>query len=87
MRLPSADTPLYNHSLGAIEAWLHEHGCEQNREQLNCWQIQRPAWQAELCLDIEEVVVRYTQAGRDVVRTFKYSLSRSDLDAAIFTGP
>lgn len=90
MSLPTSDTPLYNHSLPAIEKWLFQLGCQQDRENLNCWTIERPNWQAELCLEIEELIVRYYKAGsgeRDIQRVFKYSLSRQDIEDAVFAGP
>ncbi len=90
MTLPSADTPLYNHSLPIIEQWLEDRGCKQDSENLHCWYIERSTWQAEICLDIEELTVRYLQAGekdRDINRSFKYSLSRQDIEDAVFSGP
>lgn len=90
MNLPSANTPLYNHPLPEIERWLHALGCEQDREQLHCWYIEKPLWKADLCLDVEELTVRYIQAGeggRDIQRSFKYSLSRQDIEDAVFAGP
>ena len=90
MILPTADTPLYNHPLPAIETWLSDLGCQQDRENLNCWQVKREAWQASLCLEIEELVIRYIDAatgGGDIVRSFKYSLSRQDVENAIISGP
>ncbi|MDG2991028.1 DUF3143 domain-containing protein [Candidatus Synechococcus calcipolaris G9] len=87
--LPAATTPLYNHGLPQIEFWLTQKGCVQNRTNLHCWQFERPAWEAEICLDIEELMVRYhdRQGGDTVQRSFKYSLSRQDIEAAIFAGP
>lgn len=90
MVMPSFDTPLYNHPLADIEQWLREQGCEQEPTAPHCWHIERPAWQAELTLDIDSIVVRYLNAssdGQDVQRIFKYSLSRQDLTEAIFSGP
>ncbi|MCW6037612.1 DUF3143 domain-containing protein [Spirulina subsalsa FACHB-351] len=90
MALPTADTPLYNHPLPEIEQWLINLGCQQDPKELNCWYVERPTWKAELCLEIEELSVRYLNAGegmKDIVRSFKYSLSRSDVEAAIFSGP
>lgn len=90
MTLPSADTPLYNHPLPDIECWLEELGCQQDRNELHCWRVERPSWKAELCLDVEELTVRYVSAGetgRDIHRSFKYSLSRQDIEAAVFSGP
>jgi hypothetical protein len=55
MTLPSADTPLYSHPLPEIEQWLTSRGCQQDRQELHCWQIDRPTWKAELSLDIDQV--------------------------------
>ena len=88
--LPSADTPLYNHPLPQIEAWLQGQGCEQHRDALHCWTVQRDTWQAELWLDTEQLTIRYLHAGeegQDVQRSFKYSLSRQDIESAVFAGP
>jgi hypothetical protein len=90
MALPSADTPLYNHALPGIEQWLHSQGCEQDLEERNCWTVDRGAWTAEIALEVEEIVVRYRGAsdgGEDIQRSFPYSLSRNDIEAAIFAGP
>ena len=49
-----------------------------------------PLWQADISLDTDSLVVRYINGGadgQDVQRVFKYSLSRQDLQAAIFSGP
>jgi hypothetical protein len=90
LELPAADTPLYNHPLPKIEQWLDAMGCAQDREELNRWTIEQPTWQAEILLEVEEISVRYINAtpdSRDIVRSFPYSLSRSDVEAAVFTGP
>ncbi|MEI2581534.1 DUF3143 domain-containing protein [Scytonema sp. PRP1] len=86
----SPETPLYNHPLPQIEQWLREQGCQQDEKQLHCWHVQRSNWQAELSLDIEQIIVRYVQAGeggQDIQRAFKYSLSREDIERAVFSGP
>jgi Protein of unknown function (DUF3143) len=88
--LPPAETPLYNHPLPTIEAWLVQKGCAQDADQPNYWNLNRPQWQAELWLDVDQLTVRYLSAsddGRDVQRSFKYSLSRQDVEDAIFAGP
>jgi hypothetical protein len=90
MVLPSTDTPLYNHPLPTIEQWLQEQGCEQDSDNPHCWYVERPTWKAEICLEIEELTVRYINAlegNRDINRSFKYSLSREDVEAAVFSGP
>ncbi len=86
----SPDTPLYNHSLPRIEAWLREQGCNQDNQELHCWRLQKSSWNAELWLDTEQITVRYINAGedgQDILRSFKYSLSRQDIEQAVFAGP
>ncbi|MEM1393701.1 MAG: DUF3143 domain-containing protein [Cyanobacteria bacterium P01_A01_bin.80] len=90
MYLLNSETPLYNHPLPQIEQWLENLGCQQDEKQLHLWRIQRPVWEAEVWLDIEEIIVRYLNAGEnkeDIQRSFKYSLSRQDVEEAIFSGP
>jgi hypothetical protein len=91
MNLPAADTPLYNHTLPTIEDWLRSKGCNQDRENLHFWYLAQSTWKAEICLDIEELTVRYydtPQASQNnLSRSFKYSLSREDIEEAVFSGP
>ncbi|MEA5509217.1 DUF3143 domain-containing protein [Crocosphaera sp. UHCC 0190] len=90
MIFPSSDTPLYNHPLPAIEQWLSNLGCQQDLQNLNCWTIRKPSWNAQISLEIEELAVCYLKAGADgsdIKRAFKYSLSRQDIEAAVFGGP
>ena len=89
MYLLNSETPLYNHPLPQIEQWLENRGCQQDSKLLHLWRIQKPAWEAEIWLDVEEITVRYINAGEkqeDVQRSFKYSLSRQDVEEAIFCG-
>lgn len=95
-QLPPADTALYNHPLPKLEAWLLSLGCRQDDRQLNRWTVMRSSWQAELLLDTDQVIVRYvgssgssggSSGSMGVARSFKYSLSRQDVEAAIFAGP
>jgi hypothetical protein len=90
MNLPEAETPLYNHTLPTIEDWLRSQGCHQDQKNLHCWYIEKFDWKAEISLDTEELTVRYFDAqpeSRNVRRSFKYSLSRQDIEAAVFSGP
>ncbi|MGK7894527.1 MAG: DUF3143 domain-containing protein [Microcystaceae cyanobacterium] len=90
MVLPAADTPLYNHPLPTIEQWLNKLGCQQDPQNLNIWTIKKSNWQAEIVLDVEEILVCYLNAapdGSDIRRAFKYSLSRQDVEDAVFSGP
>jgi hypothetical protein len=89
MSLPTADTPLYNHPLPSIETWLRSQGCEQDPDNLHHWSVQKANWTADLWMEVDALTVLYltTDGSNDVQRTFKYSLSRQDLDEAIFAGP
>jgi hypothetical protein len=90
MNLPEAETPLYNHTLPTIEDWLRNQGCHQDQANLHCWYIEKSNWKAEICLDIEELTVHYfdiESESRNIRRSFKYSLSRQDIEEAVFSGP
>ena len=91
MTLPEATTPLYNHTLPTIEDWLRSKGCNQDRDNLHCWLIEQNAWKAEICLEVEELIVRYFDTAdssqNNLSRSFKYSLSREDVEEAVFSGP
>ncbi|PSB04493.1 DUF3143 domain-containing protein [Merismopedia glauca] len=90
MELPAPETPLYSHTLPQIEMWLTEQGCQQDPQSLNSWRIEAQKWQAELVLEIEELVVCYLDTGEqgdDLYRSFRYSLSRQDIQDAVFAGP
>lgn len=90
MVMPNADTPLYNHPLPDIEQWLREQGCRQDPNALHEWHVEKTAWKADIALEVDSIVVRYLGAptqGDDLQRIFKYSLSRQDLEEAIFSGP
>ena len=90
MVMPTADTPLYNHPLPDIEQWLSGQGCHQNPEALHEWHVEKTTWKADITLEVDSIVVRYLDtppSGEDIQRIFKYSLSRQDLEEAIFSGP
>ncbi|MGA1624414.1 MAG: DUF3143 domain-containing protein, partial [Prochlorothrix sp.] len=59
-------------------------------DERNVWILAHGGWEATVELDITDVVVCYLKAGadgRDIQRAFPYSLSRADIEAAIFSGP
>ena len=86
--MPPANTPLYGHSLPAIEDWLSQQGAQRDAKDISLWRLKEDGWSAELFLDIDSIVVTYTKGDRSTVqRSFKYSLSRSDLEKVIFSGP
>ena len=88
--ISSEDIPLYNYPLPQIEQWLITLGAYQQRDNIHCWLVERASWKAEICLEVEELTVRYInggEGGNDLLRSFKYSLSRQDIEAAVFDGP
>lgn len=89
MTLPP-ETPLYNHPLPDIEQWLTAQGCQQDQLELHCWRLKQSDWQAEIWLEDDQLTVRYEKAqaaDRNIQRSFKYSLSRKDIEDAVFAGP
>ena len=89
--ISAEDIPLYNYPLPQIEQWLITLGAHQQRDNnIHCWLVERANWKAEICLEVEELTVRYInggEGGKDLLRSFKYSLSRQDIEAAVFDGP
>lgn len=87
MSMPPDSTPLFKHPLPMLELWLEEQGCNRDRDMQNRWYCDRPEWKAELTLEETTIDVQYTYAsGETKTLSFPYSLSRQDLDAAIFEG-
>ncbi len=83
--LPSASAPLYNHPLPLIEQWLEEQGCTRDSEDVEQWFCKRDQWSARLRLEETTIWVRYTyEDGNTKTLTFPYSLSRADIEQAIF---
>ncbi|MFN5465731.1 MAG: DUF3143 domain-containing protein [Cyanobacteriota bacterium] len=87
MLLPPEDTPLYNHPLPALEAWLRELGARQQAPYSSSWDLHLPQWSARIDLDVEDFKVSWHQEGSENVRLFPYGLSRADAEAAILAGP
>ncbi|MCG9890992.1 MAG: DUF3143 domain-containing protein [Thermosynechococcaceae cyanobacterium MS004] len=88
--LPKSETPLYNHTLPDLEHWLRDLGCERDSEELHLWHAKYPTWSAEIRLEIEELSILYQNPqdqSSTLRRNFKYSLSRQDVENAIFAGP
>ena len=84
---PSA-SPLYCHALPEIECWINCLGVERDNKDISQWRFSSTGWTAELRLDVDSIVVYYASSGgKAVQRSFKYSLSRADLEEVIFSGP
>ncbi len=85
--LPSAQTPLNQHSLIAFEAWLQSLGAERSKRDLCSWILLMPSWSAVIQLEQEELRVTWEKEGLTNQRCFNYGLPRSDIEAAIKDGP
>ena len=86
--LPSDRTPLYHHTLPALEAWLRGIGARQDASQPELWQLSGSGWNADICLEVEEIAVRWQGGeGGERLRRFPYGLCRADVEAAILAGP
>jgi hypothetical protein len=67
--LPPAQTPLYNHPLPAIEAWLAVLGAVQQPGRPCFWRLRHGGWSADLELGVEDITVvwqpfKYTRFAR-----------------------
>ena len=85
--LPSPDTPLYHHSLPALERWLIELGAVQQAPKSCHWHLEQSSWRADIALDVEELAVSWRADSQVCERRFPYGLSRADAEAAIMAGP
>jgi hypothetical protein len=85
--LPCARTPLYNHPLPQLEAWLRSLGAAQRPGDPCLWDLEHGPWHAEIALEVEELRVSWHEQGRTVARHFPYGLARADAEAAILAGP
>ncbi len=80
----SSEIPLYNHPLPQIEAWLRDQGCTQDEDLLHCWYLKRPNWEAAIYLEEALLRAEYRFDGQTRSLTFPYSLSRWDVEQAVF---
>ena len=85
--LPACETPLNQHSLRSLEAWLTELGAERTADDPCLWRWDQPSWSADVRLDQDDLQVTWHQAGRACQRTFPYGLPRADVEAAMRAGP
>jgi hypothetical protein len=86
--LPPERTPLYNHPLPALEAWLRGLGAQQDAGRPEQWQLSRSGWSASLVFESEDLAVRWLgEEGPQRVNRFPYGLCRADVEAAILAGP
>ena len=87
--LPSATTPLNQHSLRALELWLQQLGAIRLDDDPCQWILQTSGWRAVLVLDREDLKVQWQGAtsAETTSCSLPYGLSRADVEAAIHAGP
>ena len=85
--LPSADTPLNQHSLRALEQWLQSLGATRSDQDPCDWVWEQPAWSALLKLDQQDLGVIWTSEQPTRSFSYPYGLTREDVEAALRLGP
>ena len=85
--LPSADTPLNQHSLRALEQWLQALGATRSDQDPCDWVWEQSAWSALLRLDQQDLGVIWTSEQPTRSCSYPYGLTREDVEAALRLGP
>ena len=86
--LPTAETPLNQHSIRALEQWLSQLGAAVVEGNHCHWTLVRSDWSADLLLAREDLVVVWSANAPGEQRcSLPYGLSRKDVEAAINAGP
>ncbi len=86
-KLPPVQTPLNQHSLMALEAWLSELGAHRTSNDPCLWLLSMPKWSAEIKLEVDQLRVSWHADGTGSECCFPYGLSRGDVETAINEGP
>ena len=87
INLPSAQTPLNQHSLGALELWLTQLGAIKSKENKCLWKWTSSKWFAEIYFMQDELKVIWRQENNNTQYSFPYGLPRQDIEAALKHGP
>ena len=85
--LPPAQTPLNQHSLGAIELWLISLGAKKKIDNPSFWTWVMPKWSAEISFQQDELRIVWGEGETKTQYEFPYGLSRQDVEAALKHGP
>ena len=87
--LPSETTPLNQHSLRALELWLHELGATRIDDDPCQWLLEAAEWRAVLLLDRDDLKIQWMPSSSATASScsLPYGLSRGDVEAAIQAGP
>ena len=86
-KLPPAETPLNQHSLIALEAWLSQIGAKKSSVNPSDWLLEASKWSAQISLGRDELCVVWKYGELENQRCFSYGFSRNDVEAAINEGP
>ena len=87
--LPPESTPLNQHSLPALEAWLQQLGAVRMDDNPCQWMLERSEWRALLLLEREDLKVIWHPGSLEAMLqcSLPYGLSRADVEAGIQAGP
>ena len=85
--LPPSETPLNQHSLKALEGWLHELGAKPSENDPCLWNWSMPTWSAEIKMNAENLTILWSKDGKTNQCNFPYGLSRKDVQTALIEGP
>ena len=85
--IPSAQTPLNQHSLRALESWLNEIGAYRSLDESCLWTIANEKWSAQIRMEKDKLYVVWDYEGQSTSASFSYGLTQSDVQAAIEEGP
>ena len=85
--LPSADKPLNQHSLRALEQWLQTLGAIRCDQDPTSWLWDQPGWIAQLRLDQTDLLVIWTSVEPPRTCSYPYGLPRADVEDALRLGP
>ncbi len=85
--LPSAKTPLNQHSLKALEHWLATLGAKKSQDNPCIWEWVMPQWAAQVIIKQDELIVIWNEGDVRSQFSFPYGLPRQDVEAALKHGP
>ncbi len=85
--LPPSITPLNQHSLDALEFWLHSLGAQQSDVDPCLWSWILPMYSAQIEVAEDELRITWEEGAKQTHFGFPYGLSREDVEAALKHGP
>tara|TARA_Y100001968_G_C19390406_1_gene735236 strand:+ start:518 stop:796 length:279 start_codon:yes stop_codon:yes gene_type:complete len=85
--LPPEKTPLNQHSLAALELWLHEIGAKRNFKDKSLWELDMPSWSASIRMERNDLKIVWKKGEKQSQCIFSYGLPRKDVHDAMMEGP